>query len=63
MVSSGDGVVSVVEELIETVESDRQTVQETGIEDLEAEIDRTVYYLFDLTDHEREVIEDYLDAF
>ena len=30
---------------------------------LEAEIDRAVYDLFDLTEAEREVIEDYLDVF
>lgn len=47
MVISGDGVVSVVEELIEALESDRQTDEETSIGDLEAELDRTVYDLFD----------------
>jgi hypothetical protein len=52
-----------VEQLIEALESDRKTVEETSIEDLEAEIDRTVYDLFDLTDEEREVIEDYLEVF
>jgi len=30
---------------------------------LEAEIDDTVYDLFDLTEEEREVVEDYLDVF
>lgn len=39
MVISGDGVVSVVEELIDALESDRQTVEETSIGDLEAEFD------------------------
>ncbi|MUV60394.1 Eco57I restriction-modification methylase domain-containing protein [Halobacterium sp. CBA1126] len=52
-----------VEELIEALEADRQTVKETSIEDLEAEIDQTVYDLFDLTEDEREVIEDYLEVF
>jgi hypothetical protein len=52
-----------VEQLIEALESDQKTVEETSIEDLEAEIDRTVYDLFDLTDEEREVIEDYLEVF
>jgi len=52
-----------VEELIEALENDQQTVAETSIEDLEAEIDRTVYDLFDLSDEEREVIEKYLEVF
>ncbi|MFC6614726.1 Eco57I restriction-modification methylase domain-containing protein [Halopenitus salinus] len=52
-----------VEQLIEVLEADRKTVEETSIEDLEAEIDETVYNLFDLTDEEREVIEDYLEVF
>ena len=52
-----------VKQLIEALESDRQTVQETSIEALEAEIDETVYDLFDLTEDEREVIEDYLKVF
>jgi len=52
-----------VEELIEELETDRQTVEETSIEELEAEIDQTVYDLFDLTDEEREVIEEYLEVF
>jgi hypothetical protein len=45
------------------LEVDRQTIRERTIEDLEAEIDRTVYDIFDLTDEEREVIEDYLEVF
>lgn len=52
-----------VEELIEALESDRQTVEETSIGDLETQIDQTVYELFDLTVEEQEVIEDYLEAF
>lgn len=52
-----------VEELMEALEADRQTVEETSIEDLEAEIDQTVYEMFDLTGEEQEVIEDYLEVF
>jgi len=52
-----------VEQLIEALEADRQTVEETSIDDLEAGIDQTVYDLFDLTEDEREVIEDYLEVF
>ena len=54
---------SGVEQLIEWLEDDRQAVEETSIEDLETEIDQTVYDLFDLSDDEREVIEDYLEVF
>lgn len=52
-----------VEQLIESLEEDRQAVNETSIEDLESEIDQVVYDLFDLSDDEREVIEDYLEVF
>ena len=52
-----------VKQLMEALESDRQTVEETSIEELEKEIDDAVYDLFDLTDDEREVIEDYLEVF
>ena len=52
-----------VEQLIEALENDRHTVEETSIEELEAEIDEIVYDLFDLTEDEREVIEDYLEVF
>ncbi|WP_440009163.1 hypothetical protein [Halomicrococcus sp. SG-WS-1] len=52
-----------MKQLIEALEADRQTVEETNIEDLEAEIDEAVYDLFDLTEDEREVIEDYLEVF
>jgi len=45
------------------LEQDRQTVEETSIKDLEAEIDETVYDLFDLTENERQVIEEYLEVF
>ena len=34
-----------------------------NIEDLKGEIDDAVYNLFDLTEDEREVVEDYLEVF
>ncbi|RDI72885.1 Eco57I restriction-modification methylase domain-containing protein [Halopelagius longus] len=52
-----------VKQLIEALEGDEQTVEETSIEALEAEIDEVVYDLFDLTEDERQVIEDYLEVF
>jgi hypothetical protein len=52
-----------VEELMAALESDEATVAETSIEELEADIDAAVYDLFELTDEERTVIEDYLDVF
>jgi len=52
-----------VEALVAALEADRQTVAETSIDGLEAEIDETVYDLFNLTEDERDVIEDYLDVF
>ncbi|MFC4359300.1 Eco57I restriction-modification methylase domain-containing protein [Halobium salinum] len=52
-----------VKQLIDALESDRRTVEETDIEELEAEIDQVVYDLFDLTQDERAVIEDYLEVF
>jgi hypothetical protein len=56
---SDDGVV----ELLDRLEADCEEVRQTDIEALEAEIDRAVYDLFDLTEAERKVIEDYLDVF
>jgi hypothetical protein len=56
---SDDGV----EELLDRLEEDRREVEQTDIDELEAEIDEAVYDLFDLTDDEREVIEDYLEVF
>jgi len=56
---SDDGVV----ELLNRLEDDREEVQQTNIEDLEAEIDDAVYDLFDLTEDERGVIENYLEVF
>jgi len=52
-----------VAELLARLEDDRETVRQTSIEDLEARIDDAVYDLFDLTDDEREVVEEYLDVF
>ena len=52
-----------VEALLEDLETDRQAVAETDIEALEAEIDEIVYDLFELTEEERQVIEDLLDVF
>jgi hypothetical protein len=52
-----------VEELLDRLETDRTEVEQTDIEALEAEIDDAVYDLFDLTDEEREVVENYLEVF
>ncbi|MFC5133886.1 MULTISPECIES: Eco57I restriction-modification methylase domain-containing protein [Haloferacaceae] len=54
---------SGVEELLDRLETDRTEVEQTDIEALEAEIDDAVYDLFDLTEEEREVVEDYLEVF
>ena len=56
---SDDGVA----ELLDRLEADREKVERTNIEALEAEIDRAVYDLFELTEDEREVVEEYLDVF
>ena len=56
---SDDSVI----ELLDRLEADRDEVRQTDIEDLEADIDDAVYDLFDLTNDEREVVEDYLDVF
>ena len=56
---SDDGV----EELLDRLEADRETVEETNIEALEADIDEAVYDLFDLNEDERDVIEEYLEVF
>jgi hypothetical protein len=52
-----------VEKLLDRLEADQAEVHQTDIEALEAEIDTVVYNLFDLTDNERQVIEDYLEVF
>lgn len=49
--------------LLDELREDRRTVEETDIEALEAEIDEVVYDLFDLTEDERQVIEEYLEVF
>jgi septation ring formation regulator EzrA len=56
---SDDGV----EELLNRLEEDKREVEQTDIDELEAEIDESVYDLFDLTEDEIEVIEEYLDVF
>ena len=43
--------------------TDRATVAETSIEELEVAIDDAVYDLFELSDEEREVVEEYLEVF
>jgi hypothetical protein len=52
-----------VKELLSRLDDDREEVEETNIEELEEEIDHAVYDLFDLTEDEREVVEDYLEVF
>lgn len=52
-----------MEPILAELEADRQTVEETFIDDLETEIDKAVYDLFDLTKDEREVVEEYLEVF
>ena len=49
--------------LLAELDADRETVAETDTEALEAEIDEIVYDPFELTDEERQVIEDFLDVF
>jgi hypothetical protein len=52
-----------VAELLARLSEDCEEVARTNVDTLEAEIDRAVYDLFDLTDEEREVIEEYLRVF
>ncbi len=52
-----------VSALLDELESDRKTIKETSIPELEATIDEAVYDLFDLTDKEITVIENYLEVF
>jgi predicted DNA binding protein len=56
---SDDGVA----ELLDRLKADREEVERMDIEDLEADIDEAVYDLFDLTEDEREVVEEYLNVF
>jgi len=50
-------------QLLARLEADRETVAAMNIGNLEADIDEAVYNLFDLTDDEREVVEEYLTVF
>lgn len=52
-----------VRALLDALEEDKETVENTDIGELEAEIDEAVYEMFELTEEEREVIEDYLEVF
>ena len=52
-----------VQALLEELVADQQTVAETDIDALEREIDAIVYDLFELTEEERQVIEDFLQVF
>jgi hypothetical protein len=52
-----------VEQLMRALRSDQRRVEETDIDDLEADLDEVVYDLFDLSKNEREVIEEYLEIF
>jgi hypothetical protein len=52
-----------VEQLVGALNEDKRKVEETDTADLEADIDEAVYDLFDLSEDEREVVEDYLDVF
>lgn len=52
-----------VSELMAALADDEETVAETDIEELEAAIDTAVYDLFELTENERAVIEEYLEVF
>ena len=54
---------SGVEELLDRLAADRDAVESVNIEKLEEAIDDAVYDLFNLTDDERDVVEDYLDVF
>jgi hypothetical protein len=49
--------------LLDRLDADREDVRQTDVDELEAEIDEAVYDLFDLTEDEREVVEEYLDVF
>jgi len=52
-----------VRALLDKLEQDKDTVANTDIAELEAKINESVYDLFDLTDDEREVVENYLSIF
>ena len=42
---------------------DKETVENTDIGEVEAEIDQAIYEMFELTEEERDVIEDYFEVF
>lgn len=52
-----------VEQVVESLHEDQRKVEETDIADLEADIDEAVYDLFNLTEDDREVVEEYLEVF
>lgn len=52
-----------VRQLMDDLESDKESIETTSVEDIQADIDQTVYDLFDLTDDDQEVIENYLEVF
>lgn len=52
-----------VEQLLIALNEDKQTVEATSVEELEAQIDEAVYDLFELTDDECETVEEYLEVF
>lgn len=52
-----------VRALLDALEMDKETVENTDIGELEAEIDQAVYVMFELTEEERNVVEDYLEVF
>lgn len=54
---------SGVEDLLSRLKADEETVSQTDIDELEADIDTTVYELFDLNEDERQVVEEYLEVF
>jgi hypothetical protein len=52
-----------VEELLSQLEIDEKRAKEIDIDALEKEIDLAVYDLFDLTEDEQRIVEDYLEVF
>jgi len=52
-----------VESLLQDLVADQKQVESTNIDELEAEIDEAVYDLFNLSEGERAVVEDYIEDF
>ncbi|MBB6090857.1 hypothetical protein HNR49_002243 [Halobacterium salinarum] len=52
-----------VKELLKRLENDEQTVASKDISELEAEIDEAVYELFELSEDEKQVVEDFHEVF